>query len=457
MIERGGGRTSGLTDWHLMDVLSMWACLQDHDTQGHWKQVTGWRKICDLAMAHLRRLRDYRRGLAEAWPPETSAAARTYLAELDQLIEKVQRTHDTAAANHDALAAAIRAIDSARPELKDLYEQYATKLAQKRSYEAMVADPKALVGNRTTKPPVTDGDLEQLNGQARGIMTGLSGELQQAQFMLQKPPVARPIPRLEESSRDPYFSSAVPVIPPVIPVPISTTAETLRSPKPQPVAPPLSPAVRPVIGGGPLLGSVGAGPPVSPTQPSPTIAFPAPPANGGLNLGIPPATLPRNGIEGPPIRKNAHGGLGPGSSTNKQPNPSTPKPNPPGIIGGSPGMGIGPTGGNAASRRVNPIGGIIGGGGAGTSPTGGAGSRPGSGRVGNMGGTHGLPPLGGSPSIMNAPGGNSPRPSRKARGDEAGHWDPDHPWETDQGVTPIVRPPEDEGPSDPGPAIGFNR
>ena len=32
VIERGSGRTSGLTDWRLMDVASMWACLQDHDT-----------------------------------------------------------------------------------------------------------------------------------------------------------------------------------------------------------------------------------------------------------------------------------------------------------------------------------------------------------------------------------------------------------------------------------------
>lgn len=69
MIERGtGGRTSALTDWRLMDVASMWACLQDHDTTNHWKQVAGWRKVCELARTHLGRLQEYRRGLAEAWP-----------------------------------------------------------------------------------------------------------------------------------------------------------------------------------------------------------------------------------------------------------------------------------------------------------------------------------------------------------------------------------------------------
>src|SRR6185312_12145869 len=96
MIERGGGRTSGQTDWHLMDVNSMWACLQDHDTTNHWKQVAGWRKVCDLAQIHLGRLQEYRRGLAEAWPPETSAASGTYLAQLDDLIAKVRHTHDAA-------------------------------------------------------------------------------------------------------------------------------------------------------------------------------------------------------------------------------------------------------------------------------------------------------------------------------------------------------------------------
>lgn len=143
MIERGTGRTSGLTDWQLMDVNSMWACLQDHDTANHWKQVAGWRKVCDLAQTHLGRLQQYRRGLAEAWPPETSAASRTYLAELDELIDKVQRTHDAAAANYTALSAATQAIGTTRAALGKIYEEYATKFQQKQAYESMVADPKA--------------------------------------------------------------------------------------------------------------------------------------------------------------------------------------------------------------------------------------------------------------------------------------------------------------------------
>lgn len=102
----------------------------------HWKQVAGWRKICDLAQTHLSRLREYRRGLAEAWPPATNAAARAYLAELDELIDKVRRTHDAAAANYTALAAATQAISGTRARLKTIHEEYAAKLQQKQAYEA---------------------------------------------------------------------------------------------------------------------------------------------------------------------------------------------------------------------------------------------------------------------------------------------------------------------------------
>ncbi|KAB1900814.1 hypothetical protein F8274_30865, partial [Micromonospora sp. AMSO31t] len=117
MNERGNSRTAG-TDWQLMDVNSMCACLQDHDTANHWKQVAGWRKVCDLAQIHLGRLQEYRRGLASAWPPETSAASGTYLAQLDELIEKVRHTHDAAAANYTALSAATQAIGTTRAALR---------------------------------------------------------------------------------------------------------------------------------------------------------------------------------------------------------------------------------------------------------------------------------------------------------------------------------------------------
>lgn len=454
MIERGSGRTSGLTDWQLMDVLSMWACVQDQDTTGQWKQVAGWRKICDLAQAHLSRLREYRRGLAEAWPPATNAAARAYLAELDQLIDKVQRTHDAAAANYDALAAATRALAGARAELKPLYDEYAAKLKQKQAYEEILADPKAVAGSRLPNtPPVTDADLERLNGRARGLMAGLSGELQQAQVMLRQPPPMPKVPRQSEN-RD-LHEKPTPNIPPIVTVPLPPPPAPRRIhtvAKASPVALPSSPGV------GPVLGSAGTGLSDLPTRnPNPSPAQgPLAPSTGTSSL---PAVIPPAGTAGssgppsrgkpnppPPLSANGVGGYSPNPSPRSLPAG--------GLIGGTPATGLPRPSEGTPARRVNPVGGVIGGGAAGTAPTGSAGSRPRGGRVWGVGSIH-SGPLGGSPSYPSlnpCPSTDHPRESSKQQ-----RWDPDNPWETEEGVAPIVLPPSDDGPIDPGPAIGFGR
>ncbi|MEU5913098.1 hypothetical protein [Micromonospora sp. NPDC047527] len=455
MIERGGGRTSGHTNWQLMDVNSMWACLQDHDTTNHWKQVAGWRKVCDLAQIHLGRLQEYRRGLAEAWPPETSAASGTYLAQLDELIDKVRHTHDAAAANYTALSAATQAIGTTRARLRKIHEEYAAKLQQKQAYEATAADPKAIMGNRATAPPVTDVELERLNAQARAMMFNLSGELQQAQATLQKPPPPPPRQSGKDiSNSDAYGTASAPTIPPILPVPIPATtakgntpaklASSSAGPAPTPTAPGL----------GPILGGTGIGPnppsttlptPVSPpsTPSGPTLAYPPPPPapkairgqggwTGALNSNR-PDQLSRS-ASADPLR-----GMPPG-----------------GLIGGTPTPPRTDASANSP-RRVNPIGGVIGGGGAGTTPTGGAGSRPSGGR--GFSGAHGLPPIGGAPGLgqPGLMGGTGRAGRRDGHTTEPNRWDPDNPWSTEQGVDPIVRPPEDDGPIDPGPAIGIGR
>ncbi|SCL55053.1 hypothetical protein GA0070606_2383 [Micromonospora citrea] len=464
MIERGSGRTSGLTDWRLMDVASMWACLQDHDTTNHWKQVAGWRKVCELARAHLSRLQEYRKGLAEAWPPETNEAARAYVRELDELIDKVQRTHDAASANYTALSAATQAISATRAELKKIYETYAVKVQEKRTYEATLADPKAAMGSRVPDRPVTDADLERLNVQARGIMYGLSGELQHAQVMLQKPPAVRPPrPDIDTDAADAYGGGIAPAIPPIVPISVASPSGTSSANKTsapiRAVQTPTAPSTGPVLGG--------AGTGLAPAKPTPGIPTTtpltpqnSPPVVGGLpslppGTGQPSVTNPQRS----PLGRPGPGGIG-NQATPTQPSPSRSMP-PGGLIGGAPGIGLGqPAASNNQPRRINPIGGVIGGG-AGTAPTGGAGSRPGGGR--GIGAGHNMPPFGGGPfggtTGVDTRNGISGRPgplTQRSAGD-ARHWDPDHPWDTDQGVPPVVHPPKEEGPIDPGPAIGFNR
>lgn len=420
----------------------MWACLHDQDTAGQWKQVAGWRKVCDLALAHLGRLREYRRGLAEAWPPESNAAAQAYVGELDQLIDRVQRTHDSAAANYDALAAAARAIGSARTELQPLYDEFTTKLRQKQAYEATIADPKAVAGSRLPeRPPVTDDDLEQLNVRARGLMTGLSGELQLAQVMLQRPPApARPGPRVDQQSSDPYSSSVpAPIIPPIVTVPTPPSTQSSRR-RQSPLRGPASLAASGPgsIIGGPILGN--AGPRAASQSPSPGVAPPTPPPPhpNGANLPAPPPIGARAFRINPP-------GIDPisGRRSTQQP-PARPIPTN-GLIGNP---STSNQMGNTSPRRTNPLGGVIGGGGAGTSPSGAAGSRPNPGR-GPYAGPQGLTPLGGAPGFSAGQGKQFEEQSRSA-------WDPDNPWEIERGVDPVLGPPE-EGPIDPGPAIGFDR
>lgn len=444
----------------------MWACLKDQDTSGQWKQVAGWRKVCDLTLAHLSRLQEYRRGLAEAWPPETNEAARAYIAELDQLIDKVQRTHDAAAANYDALAAATRAIGSTRAELKPIYDEYAAKLQQKQAYEATLADPKAVAGSRLPEqPPVTDADLERLNVRARGLMTGLSGELQQAQVMLRQPPTKGNARRQPDEQSFNGDTISVPVIPPIVPVPIAggvPTAHKNGAPvRPVPAA--TSSSVVPAPQSGPTLGGTGNSPAPAPVIPGHPSVTPPPSMSGqplGANIPLPTHGLTRReasnavGDRARPPGKPAHGRV-----DGLSPMPTRPSA-PGGLIGANPGMGLNHPNSKAhQTRQVNPIGGVIGGGGGGTAPSGAAGPRPGSGRISQLGSLNGMSPIGGVPGVgpRTWPGDIHGRPGHPNSHGEPRRWDSDDPWRIDEGVAPIMRPPHDEGPIDPGPAIGLNR
>ncbi|WBB77492.1 hypothetical protein O7606_14475 [Micromonospora sp. WMMD882] len=457
-----GTPTSSLTNWNNMNVVTMWATLQDQRTDNHWRQVAGWRKTSELALTHLSRLQEYRRGLAEAWPPEKSAASRAYLAELDDLITRVRSTYDAAVANCDALAAATSAISTTRTELKKLFDQFEEKNRIKLAYEeSLPTRPLPRAGRSApAQPPVTDADLERLNSQARTLMYGLSGELQQAQALLKPPPPPLPpSPRgRQDGNPDIYGGGSAPVIPPIVPVPLSPSASSRSGGG---SASPVRPVPTPTASGvGPVLG--GAGPGLLPPQVNPTMPTVTPPTTSpGPALGPGPTPplpgsgpLPRGPIDATPGRGG--GPVGPASrpAIGGTP-PIGPRAMPPGgLIGGTPGMGLGqPAPGATPPRRVNPVGGVIGGGAAGTAPAGAAGSRPGVGRGPSFGGMAGGP-FGGAPGYGSPTG----RPSRRDRDETEGRrWDPDNPWETELGVDPIVLPPDEDGPIDPGPAIGFNR
>ncbi|SFD11052.1 hypothetical protein SAMN05216284_11142 [Micromonospora sediminimaris] len=435
-----------------MNVADMWACLQGHHTDNHWRHVAGWRKIAELAGQHLGRLRTYRERLAQVWPPETNAASHAYLVKLDELISQVQRTHDAATANQTALSAATQALTSSRSKLQKIHEEYADKLQQKRSWEQTAADPKAAAASRAIHPPVSESDLERLNAQARNIMYGLSTELQQAQTQLRHPP---PTPRASVQTSDPdVYATGIqpPAIPPIVPMSPPKAASPAIS---QFRSPPLK--ARATHTTGPILGSAVLASTSSNYSP-PTNLTAEPPPN--LTAGTDPRPTPFWGVNGHPLENGR-----PTQITSDRQPPRTGGSNSTrgtptgGLIGGSPAAGIGhPTSPNAPARPTPPFGGLIGGGAAGTAPTGGAGSRPGGGR--SLGGVPLPPPIGSPPGTLQVTGmserqGRSARPTPGDTG--ARSWDPDNPWATASGVEPIVTPPKDDGPIDPGPAIGLNR
>jgi hypothetical protein len=456
--DSGGGGYSG-TNWNAHDVRQMWSLLAGQQTDPHWKLVAGWRKTFELTSLHLSRLKDYREKLAQAWPPERNAASKAYVAHLDYLIGHVQQTYDAAVANYDAFAGATGALSTTRVELKKLYDEYQTNQTKLDQYATVVAAAKDPANSGLPQPtpgpsPVPTGRQEELNNKARTLMYGLSGELMQARVAIRQPPPYKPPGvKYSENPKDPTDTGGgggggitvppPPVIPPVVPTPTPTFTPT-----------PQTTIVQPTVTGPTLTGITTLNPPITTTLPPPTVV--PPPTTGIIGPTPPPIAppMPRppaNGIIGNPI---------PGPTPVAKPGTGTamslPRTAPPGGIIGGPGHSVtghpmaGQAGGRPVGQRVNPVGGMIGQAPGGRAPgvgphAGGQGARPGAARGGAPGQAFGT-----------APTGRGQRRAEEEQEQER-RWDPDNPWETAEGVSPVVLPPAATGRVDPGPAIGFDR
>jgi hypothetical protein len=462
MVLAAAGGGGGGTPWAAYDVPTLWSMVKDQDTDSLWKQVTGWQNTADLTSLHVSNLKEYRDQLAGAWPPERSDASAAYLAELDKLITSVQQTHDVASKNYSAMTSIALAASDAKYKLKPIYDEYAANKKKLDDYNALVeadkADTTAMPTVSPGAPPIAPGRQDELTTKAQGVMSNIGSEISLAAATI-KPPTPyvppKPIGGKDDLNGTSGGSSAgsgpvliPPVVPPVAAAPHTTTATPTHFSAPTTGSTPSTTTTLPStgIGQGPVLGGVTP----TPTLPASTILTPslpgpmAPPTitpgampPGGL-IGPGNYALPATGISGPGVI----GGL-PTSGTGALKTFGTPatagaRAMPAGsVIGGSPGSGLGqPARGLRPASRVNPPGGVIGGnhaaeGAAAGAGRGGAGSRP------------------------YAPTNRSGHPH-----DEDGallHWDPDNPWETEEGVAPVVLPPPDAGRIDPGPAIGQGR
>ncbi|UQU65613.1 hypothetical protein COUCH_04615 [Couchioplanes caeruleus] len=473
LIADGGGGYGG-TDWNSRTVREMWLAIADQDTDKHFDVVAGWRQTADLTITHLGQVQMYRDNLASVWPPSKSPAAAAYLERLDKLIADLQATHDAASANYTAFSTVALTLSLARNKLKPLFDQFEANenanKAWKAEQDAQPVDPTKTP--KFTTPPVSSVQQEQLNNQARVIMYDLSSTVISGQSALQKPKPYDPAQlgndesgaRHDGSSSDSGFAT-----PPIIPPPGGAdTHASSSSSRPGPThgvaqatstitpgssshAAPGSPGTG-GVGTGPILGGIAT----SPVAPPPTSVVPPgaslTPALPPTSVGTIPGVIAPNTTSGQrtPVGPTPGGGrlpegamrVGSGIPTGRTVLPSG------GVIGATPGSGtIGQMPATTQGRRalgggrVNPVGGVIGQEGAGPN-----GVRP-AGR-----------PVGSTPAsnIMAQP---SSRATRKDSDDrsERTHWDPDNPWATHQGVDPVVLPPGEPGPIEPGPAIGMDR
>lgn len=469
LIADGGGGYGG-TDWMSKDVRFMWSTIANQETDPHFDVVGGWRKTADLTLAHLGQVRMYRDNLASVWPPAKSAAAAAYIARLDKLIADLQATHDAASANYTAFSTVTLTLSLARNKLKPILDEYETnqqlildwKAKQDAAANTPTPTPSATPSPSpgpapvSPTPPVSSARQEQLNNQARAIMYDLSNTVLSGRAALKTPKPYNPSGEYADdkiSDHSDIGAGAGFATPPVIPPPgasIGGGSGSTHAPVSQPTVTPVQPTTTvptsPGSGGagpgsGPILGGVGPTPVITPPTPGPpppppTVPAP-PPAAPGLIPGIiapptagltPPSSFLPNGAKVAPSSP-AKPGMGTGP-TGRMTMPSG------GVIGATPGSGMisQMPGGNPGSRaggqaRANPVGGVIGQQGSGPTARGAApvGNQTGRGR------------------------------GRRADTTESTHWDPDNPWATDEGVDPVVLPPEEYGPIDPGPAIGYSR
>jgi hypothetical protein len=444
MLSADGG--GGGTNWMSMDVPTMWALVANQDTTAHYERLSGWQRSYELILEHLAQVQNYRENLAAAWPPEKSPASAAYIAQLDEMINNLQQTYDAAIANHTAFAGATLSLSLSRNDLKKIYDEYT---ANQTKLDAFNAKPKPVQYGKVPvlppKPPVAPDRQEALNNQARLLMSNLSTDLAQAQTSLTAPPEFVAPFTADKTKREIQQSNTAPVIPPAIANGSGAdSGSSNRSPTPSAVGsthavePPKTSPTTGVRQPGLVLG--GANPPVVTPPPSTMPGTTLPTGGGPLPNVIsqppilPPSTTPFTPGPAPTsgtvrnFQSEGVGrtiGAGPMGGTRAMP--------PGGVIGGTPGVGLSqPAIGRGSAQRVNPVGGVIRN----------SGSEPGSGS--RTSSTAGQP-------LTNV----GSRSGRRGQSDEPTTWDPDNPWETAEGVAPVVLPVAEQR-VDPGPAIGLD-
>jgi hypothetical protein len=438
VYDGGGGTGSGSGSWVGASVPDMWAALANYDSTPHLQMTGAWRQSYELLSTHISQVKQYRENLITAWPPHKSKAAAAYVLELDGLIENLKETYEAAISNHRALSTATSAIMEARRELEAIQKEYASNAVLLTQYNGAQTQstptPTPTPSPSPQSPPVAPGRQAQLQLQAASLMQSLSAELATAQTSFVAPRPYKPSASFSDNTDTIPTGGGVPLMTP------SFTPRNISPTRGSKTTSPTSGGVGPSGGNtdgsgthkqptseGPILG--GAKPasnttiPALPTPPtSTTNTIPSTSTSPGGPFNFTPPTNPTSSSpisRYPTTNSSSVGGSAPGNGTRGGSYPN-------GIIGGSPAAGgsgrgsFGQSGTTArGGQRVNPAGGVIGGQG--------------------HDGTSGHP--------------GRRQHSRSDEDPQNRRWDPDNPWETTDGVDPVLLPSPEQR-IDPGPTIG---
>lgn len=400
-----------VTKWFAYDVPGMWRAIENQQGDDHWRLVSGWRRTAELTGAHLRRLQTYRTKLAEAWSPERNAAAAAYVGRLDFLVQNVQTTYEVAVANYTTFATAVGALTAARQELKPIHDKYVGMKQVIQEHENLVAhnrlsEAPTVIG----QPPATQMDLDLLNYEARAIMYDLSHTLVEAEAAIRQPPTYLVQSRMNPGNPDVYGEGGASQRPPMPPAATSIATGSSDNGVANGVATP-PPLERSATSGSPAIQGSG---PIVPFVPR---ALPVDRRSVTNPSAIAGQTTTRPSLNGPTrpawIASGASRPLPPG-----------------GVIGAVPAIHPGQPAVAPQPGRINPVGGVIGG--------------PHPGGSSQLGG-----PIAGAMTTGPTVG------QRRSPESRARRWDPDRPWETAEGVTPVIRPSREAHQFDPGPVIGL--
>ncbi len=433
-------------------------------------QVAAWSRVRDAMRGHQAELKRLRDQLAAKWPPEQNAAAAAYLRELDRLTEAVGEASLSAASHVTHVNRVADEIEQTVGRLKPIYDEYVQNEQLLAQHEqklngygrtgALLGGPLAGIVTKgaadlVLDSPVADGRQEELAQQARARMTPVTDTVRDAVNNMQPPPQYQPPvvdPDKGGGQRLGGASDGGAVRPPAIAPPAHTQAGTGGG------SGAAAETATPSVGVGPgNVSSVGDGADGVRGPGLDAVLTPAPPAVRPPDI-LPPVVPPGDGT---PIGGLPHVPPGPSPTTSFGTAPRVTGPFAggtgrslgPGATGGSavvPGVIGAPGAGTAGGRvgatppgRVNPIGGVIGGTGNPRVGPASTGARPGAGMM----------PTG----QMGMPGVNGRRPEPAVEEGSERRWDPDNPWETAEGVSPVIEA-DPISRIDPGPGIlGMDR